>query len=211
MRFRHPCGIWHSCAWHFFFVSSTAWANLLQNGGFGAGDFSDWSVNSQPDYPWSIDSSDAYDGIYDVSTGCVGEECITGAPDQQASLSQTVATNLGEAYTLTFEFSTQGADAPDELDVLWNGDSVLDLGPGGTLGVVSTYTLYTVEVTAASSSSTLTFLGRQDPGFEVLDDVDLEPSDLELAEDPSAPEPSTLLLMSGVLPLIVFVRRRLAR
>jgi hypothetical protein len=94
---------------------------------------------------------------------------------------------------------------PNELDVLWNGTSVLDLGPGGTLGVVPAYTLYTVlHLSATSSSTTLTFLGRQDPGWDALDNVDVE-----LSGTGVTPEPSTWLLMGGaLLPLLRAARRR---
>jgi hypothetical protein len=120
-------------------------------------------------------------------------------------LSQTLATAAGQTYTLTFEFSTRGSGAPNELDVLWNGTSVLDLGPSGTLGVISSYTLYTVSsLSATSSSSTLTFLGRQDPGYDALDNVDVE-----LTGTGGTPEPSTWLLMGGaLLPLLRAARRR---
>jgi hypothetical protein len=120
-------------------------------------------------------------------------------------LSQTLATAAGQTYTLTFEFSTRGSGAPNELDVLWNGTSVLDLGPGGTLGVVPAYTLYTVSnLSATSSSSTLTFLGRQDLYYDALDNVDVE-----LSGTGGVPEPSTWLLMGGaLLPLLRAARRR---
>jgi hypothetical protein len=121
-------------------------------------------------------------------------------------LSQTLATAAGQTYTLTFEFMTQGNGTPNELDVLWNGTSVLDLGPGGTLGPISSYTLYTVSnLSATSSSSTLTFLGRQDPAYDALDNVDVEPN-----QTSSIPEPSTWLLVGGaaLLPLLRAARRR---
>ena len=119
-------------------------------------------------------------------------------------MSQTLATTAGQTYTLTFEFMTLYG-TPNELDVLWNGTSVLDLGPGGTLGVVPAYTLYTVSnLSATSSSSTLTFLGRQDLYYDALDNVDVE-----LSGTGGVPEPSTWLLMGGaLLPLLRAARRR---
>ena len=190
----------------FCVISTASAANVVQNAGFETGDFTDWTVNTASDHPWSVaDSGGAFTGTYYASTGCVGDQCINGGPSQQASLSQTLATAAGQTYTLTFEFSTQGNGTANELDVLWNGTSVLDLGPSGTLGVISSYTLYTVSnLSATSSSSTLTFLGRQDPGYDALDNVDVEWSGTG-----GTPEPSTWLLMGGaLLPLLRAARRR---
>jgi hypothetical protein len=187
-------------------ISTASAANLVQNFGFETGDFTSWTVNTSADDTWEVgDAGGAFAGTYYASTGCVGAPCITGTAAQQASLSQTLATTAGQTYTLTFEFSTQGYGTYNELDVLWNGTSVLDLGPGGTLGVVSAYTLYTASnLSATSSSSTLTFLGRQDPGWDALDNVDVE-----LSGTSGVPEPSTWLLMGGaLLPLLRAARRR---
>jgi hypothetical protein len=186
-------------------------ANIVQNGDFETGTFAGWTVNAASGDPWQVESTGSgygigspFAGTYFASTGCVGATCITGTADEQASLSQVLTTVAGDVYTLTFEFSTFGNGAPNELDVLWNGTSVLDLGPGGTLGPISTYTLYTVTgLSAPTTSSTLTFLGRQDPSYDGLDNVDVE-----LSGASSAPEPASFLLLGGGLPLLWAVRRR---
>jgi hypothetical protein len=184
-------------------ISIASAANVVQNGGFETGDFTNWTAQG-----WVVTTANSgevpFAGSYYAYTGCVGDPCINGTPDQQASISQTLATTAGQTYTLTFEFMTLYG-TPNELDVLWNGTSVLDLGPGGTLGVVPAYTLYTVSnLSATSSSSTLTFLGRQDPAYDALDNVDVE-----LSGTGSTPEPSTWLLMGGaLLPLLRAARRR---
>ena len=41
------------------------------------------------------------------------------------------SSTAGTAYTISFEFNTQNNGVANELDVLWDGTSVLDLGPGG--------------------------------------------------------------------------------
>jgi hypothetical protein len=150
---------------------------------------------------WFVASdSDTYPGdTYYASTGCVGAPCITS---QNAFLSQTLTTTIGGTYTLSFEFDTQGngdsvpQGLANELDVLWDGTSVLDLGPGGTLGPVFPYTLYTVTGLIGTGSDTLTFLGRQDPGYNALDNVCVA-SDGTCGASSGVPEPSSLFLMSG--------------
>ena len=188
-------------------ASTPSWANLVANGGFETGDFSSWTANTSTGAPWHVASGPAFAGTYFASDGCVGAQCISGTAAQQSSLAQTLATTAGNTYTLTFEFNTGGNGAPNEFDVLWDGTSVLDLGPGGTLGVVGSsgvYTMYTVSGLVGTGSDTLTFLGRQDPGYDQLDNVDVELSGTSSV----TPEPATWLLMGGLLPLVYLEARR---
>jgi hypothetical protein len=193
-------------------LTSPAWANLVQNGNFGTGDFTDWTANSSANHPWLIETA-GYDGLdpypgdtYFASTGCVGAQCITGTAVEQSSLAQSLATTLGDTYTLTFQFYT-GANngAPNELDVLWDGVSVKDLGPGGTLGAIPAYTLYTVTGLVGTGSDTLTFLGRQDPGYDALDNVDVE---LSGTGNNAVPEPSSIsFAVAGLFGILLAARR----
>jgi PEP-CTERM motif len=190
-------------------LAGSSWAaNIVQNPGFETGDFTSWTVNGDANNPWSIETTggragDPFDGSFYASTGCVGDPCINGTSDEQSSLSQVLATASGTAYTLTFWFSTDGSGAPNELEVLWDGSSVLDLGPGGTLGSVPTYEELTVNNLIGTGSDTLTFLGRQDPSFDALDDVSVLS-----ASSSSVPEPSTMLLIGGIIPVLAALRRR---
>jgi len=191
-------------------LTSPAWANLVQNSNFGTGSFADWTVNGLANHPWTIETA-GFDGLepypgdtYFASTGCVGANCITGTAAQQASLAQTLATTLGDTYTLTFQFYTGGNGIDNELDVLWDGVSVKDLGPDGTLGAVPAYTLYTVTGLVGTGSDTLTFLGRQDPGYDALDNVDVEVSGTTGA----VPEPSSIsFAVAGLFGILLAGRR----
>jgi len=181
-----------------------AHANIVQNPGFETGDFTDWTINPGGTNPWLIRSGiNAYQGTFFAGTGCIGAPCITGTTAQQAYLSQTLATMPGQSYTISFEFSANGNPGANEFAVLWNGATVLDLGPGGTLGPVgtlNTYVLYSVpKVVATSTSTTLTFLGREDIGYDAIDNVEVDPV--------GAPEPATALLGLGLLPIMVYARR----
>ena len=186
--------------------------NIVLNGNFATGDLTSWTANSPLDASngptfsqgWSVQAAgvegNPFPGdTYFASVGCIAAICITGTTAQQASLMQSLTTTIGGTYTLTFEFTTSGHGAPNELLVLWNGSSVLDLGPGGTLGSVPNYTLYTVTGLVATSTSTnLTFLGRQESQWSSLADVDVEQV---------TPEPATWMLIGGALPLLAALRR----
>jgi hypothetical protein len=175
-----------------------AWANLVQNPGFETGDFTFWTANSTSDSPWFVTAFGPTIGGFSASTGCTGDTCINGTSAQQASLSQTITTVSGQNYVLGFFFQTQGT--PNELKVLFGNTVAFDLvDTPGTGALVA----YSTTVAATSNSTTLTFLGRQDPGFDRLDDVSVN------ATGTSTPEPSTLLLVGGLLPLAAAFRRRM--
>ncbi len=185
-------------------------ANIVLNGNFATGDFTDWTANGSSSAPWEVDAAgghgnNPYPGdTFFASTGCVGAQCITGTSSQQASLSQVLSDVVATSYTLTFEFGTGANSMPNELNVMWDGSSVLDLGPSGTLGQIANYTLYQVTGLTGSGSDTLTFLGRQDPGWDELDDISVSAS-----SSSTTPEPATILLVGGVLPVFALLRRRL--
>jgi len=69
---------------------------------------------------------------------------------------------------------------------------------------VTPYTEYTVDGLVATSALTrLEFLGRQDPGFDSLDDIDVE------GVSSAVPEPSALILMgTALISMLAFVRWR---
>lgn len=71
----------------------------------------------------------------------------------------------------------------------------------GTLAAITQYTQFTVpNLAATSASTTLTFLGRQDTGWNALANVSVESS--------AVPEPATLLLTGAALCLLGAVRRK---
>jgi hypothetical protein len=190
-----------------FAASAVSGANIVLNSNFGSGDLTSWTVNGASSHPWGVLSdADAYTGdTYYAETGCVGAPCITGTTGQQASLAQVLTTVNG---------STQGngASTPNgtanELDVLWDGVSVLDLGPGGTLGPVFPFQLYVVTGLVGTGSDTLTFLGRQDPGYNALDNVCVSTGTVC---GTTTPEPASALFMGAGLIALAGVGRVRAR
>src|SRR5579871_3073733 len=147
-------------------------ANIVVNPGFETGSFAPWVANTSSDHAWCVDCTGpgAFAGTNWASTGCVGAQCITNDTSALnpvgAWLYQDLSTVASTVYTLSFEFASAGT--PMELEVLWNGSTVLDL-----TGLASgPYTLYTVNnLTAVGSTTRLEFLGRQDPSYDGLDNV----------------------------------------
>jgi hypothetical protein len=184
--------------------------NIVMNGGFETGDFTDWTVNSSANFPWEVDTVGSshgipFDGSFFASNACVGPTCITGTPSQQDSLSQNLTTTVGDSYTLDFWFGTSGNGNPMELQALFGGaivEDILNIGP-------SPYTEYTISGLVATSTTTqLEFLGRQDPEWDELDAISVT----DTTPAGSAPEPASFALgLSGLATLLVARKGRKAR
>jgi len=183
--------------------------NVVLNGDFSQG-LTDWNVNNSAPLPWIAATPlnyapGTYNAYYNqepytfASTGCVGPNCITGAPTQLSSLDQELSTTVGSNYTLTFDFASPGGNDM-ELEVLVGGVVVDDLFNLGQTGL----TQYTITGLVATSPTTdLEFLGRQDPGYDIL-------TNISFIDPTSTPEPGALLLVgTGLLSLAGAVRRKL--
>ncbi len=179
-------------------LPGVAFADIVVNGGFETGDLTGWTTNPAPagGFPWTVETTGglgpgfANSGNYYASTGCVGAGCLD--PITGAWLTQTLPTIAGQTYDLSFAYDPY-LGSPVELQVQWGGATVLDLMNSNSPG----YTVYTVDDLLATSASTpLTFLGRDDPSFDGLDDVAVSPT----------PEPSTLVLVTSVLPCFAGMR-----
>ena len=122
--------------------------NLIANGNFATGDFTDWTIggNDTPSYQLYVSTNGQGASTYAADLDPVGAD---------ATLSQTIATTAGQTYTLTFWLDMQDGGA-NNFSALWDGQAVLSL-----TNVVNSsgYTEYTYVVTATSSTSTLEFSG----------------------------------------------------
>ena len=163
-------------------LPASAAVNLVTNGGFETGDLTGWSVN--PSGGWFLDFSGltAFDGAHFASTGCVNSFC---------DLTQSLATQAGATYTISFAFNP-GADAGIPGDptnamtrILWDGTPIFAIA-GGVEGW-ATVTLPAQLATGATTD--LTFSGFQNPSWNGLDDVSVF-----LASAP-VPEPATWIML----------------
>jgi hypothetical protein len=153
---------------------------------------------SQFEIPWYTN------GPPNAITGCIGSSCISPGPNQNY-LYQDIATTVGDSYTLSFEAEISGVSefSGYELQALFGGNLVEDITTYN-----NAYVTYTISGLVATSTSTeLEFLGRDDPSFLNLTDVDVEDNGPAPA---ATPEPGALLLTgTGLLSLAGIVRRRL--
>jgi hypothetical protein len=176
---------------------SVARANIVTNGNFSSGSagwtYSTWSFGDRGDFDGNTNYAD---------TGCVNLPCITGGVTSGAYLYQDLPTVAGDSYTLSFEYTPDGGTF-NELEVLFGG-AVVDT----IVNAPNTdYVLYTyIGLVATSTSTQLAFLGRQDPAFDRLTNVDVEGS----SSGSATPEPSSLYLLgTGLAGLAGLLRRKL--
>jgi len=184
-----------ACVW----ASPASASNIVLNPGFETDALAPWVGNPSSSFPWVVTgpSGFGHTGQFYASTGCVGAPCMTPDPNPGGAwLYQDLATTPGATYDLSFWYAPDGG-VPNDFAVLWNGVQVLDILNSGT---GFTFNLFSVAGLVAPGTTTrLEFLGRQDPGFDGLDDVCVDTPRGSCASPSAVPEPTSLVLMGTAL------------
>ncbi|MCA6591968.1 MAG: hypothetical protein IM535_07590 [Pseudanabaena sp. M38BS1SP1A06MG] len=89
-----------------------------------------------------------------------------GAVGSTGTISQNLTTVVGSIYTLSYALQSPGT-TPSSFAVAVNGTTLSSFNNPPAFG----YTTFTNTFTASSSSSLLSFIGRNDPDFFYLDSV----------------------------------------
>ena len=188
-------------------ATSAAASNLVLNGGFTTGDFTNWTTHTcgsgctsagwlvANPFPGTIGGPPPPGTTKAAETGCTGAGCINASTGD--TISQALTTVASQIYTLTFYYDpgphAVAGNQVTELDVLWNG-SVVSGGQLVDVTPVNTWQLYTYSVTATANSTVLLFTGRDDPDDLFLTDISVTPQ-----AGPTVPEPVSLTLIGGGL------------
>ena len=137
--------------------------NLVLNGGFETGDFTDWTVTDpepgNPDIGVDTLPEDVESGSYGVFAG----------NSDTSTLSQTIATIPGHTYNISFYLDVYQADATNGfMSATFGGQSVVDLvEPSET----DQFTQYTASIVATSADTLLQFQFQDPGGFFGFDNV----------------------------------------
>ncbi|MCC6539920.1 MAG: PEP-CTERM sorting domain-containing protein [Bryobacterales bacterium] len=183
-------------------VVFTAPAAVVGNGGFESGNLTGWTLSNASSFDTVCQSGNpigsatcaANSGSYAMTFGSFGSV---------ASLSQSIVTTNGQAYDVSFSLSLSAATPTEEetFEVLWGGVSVFSLAnPGAAFGYSPRVVL---NLLANSSSMSLEFRARNDPGQWFLDDVAIA--------DTSVPEPASVALTALGLAGAALVHHRRRR
>jgi PEP-CTERM motif len=173
-------------------VGQPASAQSIVNGGFESSSFSSWSMAGDS----------MFSGVTCPGPGASVFEgncsAFLGTSDAAGSLSQTFSTTVGQSYQVSFAVQYDGG-APAAFSAMFGNDLLYSItNPAATPG----FLLETFVTTATSSSSTLAFNFRDDPGFLYLDGVSVA----------AVPEPATYSLFAlGAIALAARKKRFGAR
>jgi hypothetical protein len=182
-----------------FTAPKTFAQNLVQNGSFETGDFTDWTTTGNFEFTQVVSGAfgsytGAQDGQFYVTAGPVGS---------LGGISQSFDDIAGATYNFSFYYAAVGDD-PSHFTASWDGTPLLDLSDPNTGGV---WTLESFSTTG-TGHDTVSFDFQDDPAYIALDNVSVT----QQGGTSTTPEPSSFLLMgSGVLALGGMIRRKLSR
>jgi hypothetical protein len=154
---------------------------IVVNGGFETGNFSNWTLSGNT-VSTGVDNFSPHSGMFSAFLGPSGS---------LGFLDQPLVTVAGQEYELSYFLQSDGG-TPNEFRAQVNNTVLFDQTNIG----LQTYTRYVFDF-AASGTTDLKFGFRDDPGFLRLDDI-------TVTSVSSIPEPSALSLMISVLILGTF-------
>ena len=162
--------------------------NLVANGGFETGDFTDWVTLDNFTFSDVVCPDPSF--VPQPTEGsCEGE---FGPIESDGTLAQGLNTAVGQIYFITFDFFSDGG-TPSDFSATFGGVPLIGLTDPPANG----YQSFSFVETAASANTTLAFSFRDDPGHLYLDNVTV-----------SVPEPATVALLGIALGGFLFLRRR---
>ena len=144
---------------------------LVQDGGFEAGDFAYWTLAGSDAANYNYADNGSYTGLVPHSGNYFA---VLGEVSSLAHLSQTLPTRVGQPYLLSFWL--QSADlgdgtTPNQFIAQWNSATLTNIVNAG----VFNWTNMRYVVVAAGASTVLEFTSRNDPGVFALDEVSVVP------------------------------------
>ena len=147
---------------------------LVANGGFETGDFTDWSLSGDTSYAQVSTGTVTINGTETINPHSGNSMALLATAGSLGYLSQTLSTSPGTRYFLSCWLNSPDGLTPNGFRVSWNGSLLSDWAnipavPG------TGWTNLAFIVTATGSSSVLQFTFQDDASYMALDDVSLMP------------------------------------
>jgi hypothetical protein len=145
--------------------------NIVQNGGFETGDFSDWRLEGDTITTNAVCNIVAVDADFPglVHSGTFG--ALLGEEGTKASLTQVLATTPGHSYLVSFWLDDLMADGGQQFSAVWSGTNLVTLaGPTSF-----TWSNFLFGVVAADTNAILEFDSENVSSYFGLDDVTVTP------------------------------------
>src|ERR1051326_1182815 len=186
-------------------LSSSAWANLVVNGGFETHDLTGWTSTGDTTHIYVCGVADTYacnaiNGFQVTGAPHSGDNAVAFGPTPFGTLSQTLATVAGQHYDLSLWVENCPDDSscePNSLGLSWDGilfGSAANIVPSPWVHAPISNLL------ATSASTVLSFSGENSPSFFLFDDISVQVSS-------AVPEPLSISLLGVALgSLVVGVR-----
>ncbi|SFD25222.1 carbohydrate binding domain-containing protein [Massilia yuzhufengensis] len=175
------------------FAASAHAGPVIANGGFETGDLGGWSLGASSAFA-AAETGVQRSGDYAAVFGEVGASVL---------LPQSVATEAGRSYRLSFWLENAGgsssADSVNLFQVMLGANTLYAFSDKSAAG----YQQHAFTFTADAALSELVFSFQHDDTFWLFDDVSIS----EVATGTPVPEPSSVLLFGAALAASALRRR----